>query len=70
MIDIGLVFLSELDFKKLTGRFSDIGTIESINQLLVQNYTRNLSRTRAQLTDFVDMDFTENDIKSSEQYEK
>ena len=70
MIDIGFGFLLDLDFKKLTGRFSDIGLIEFINQLLTQNYKSRQRRTRAELTDFNSMDFTENDYDLSEHYEK
>jgi predicted hydrolase (HD superfamily) len=41
-----------------------------INQLLTQNYQRQPCRTREELTDFDDMDFTETDLNSSEDYEK
>jgi hypothetical protein len=56
--------------QKLTGRFSDTGLIEFINQLLTQNYRWQRCRTREQLTDFNSMDFTENDYDLSEHYEK
>jgi hypothetical protein len=70
LIDIGLVFFWTWILQKLTGRFSDTGLIEFINQLLIQNYHWRQCRTREQLTDFNSMDFTENDYDLSEHYEK
>ena len=59
MIDIGFGFLLDLDFKKLTGRFSERGRREGSNQRRTQNYKSRQRRTRAELTDFNGMDFTE-----------
>jgi hypothetical protein len=41
-----------------------------INQLLTQNYQQQLCRTIEEVTDFVDMDFTEMNLNSSEDYER
>jgi hypothetical protein len=59
LIDIGLVFFWTWILQKLTGRFSDTGLIEFINQLLIQNYVSKKPGTRAVLADFQVMDFTE-----------
>jgi len=61
LTDIG--FSSRIGYgfnKKLTGRLSDIGWIDlDINQLLLQNYTATMPCTRAVLTVFATMDFTQ-----------
>ncbi|HEY6954365.1 MAG TPA: hypothetical protein VI385_03930, partial [Flavisolibacter sp.] len=57
-------------YKNLLDGFRILVLIELINQLLTQNYRQNASRTIAELTDFLDMDFTENERLSSEDYEK
>jgi len=70
LIDIGLVFFRNWILKNLLDGFRILVLIELINQLLTQNYRQNASRTIAELTDFLDMDFTENERLSSEDYEK
>jgi len=70
LIDIGLVFFRNWILKNLLDGFRILVLIELINQLLTQNYRQNVSRTIAELTDFLDMDFTENQRLSSEDYEK